>query len=321
MSSDVFARHATGETYFGFIHSCVSHSSFSSRTPCPSCPPSKNFTGRNIRSRSVAILAQAILAQAISCSNVRCVFPVHESFWFCFLQVSTAQFCSFPPFLMVRASDGTDVPDSPLPAPLRLLVLLMVLFLTLKDRIPRQYDGGENQRNVHTNCRYSCSAYPDSKIASRRFPRQWPRMLRKSRKLNKWLAALQPVLPHWKRMQRPSPVDSARRDLGIDSDIVTAPQPLGPMAQGHLMTFEIQDEDLIRSQAPKMNKHEVPFYYGSLANKITKGLRSGSILFGMNPICQPTVDLLQFIAKQVLCRSGLYLKHEPNVKTLLLEKR
>ena len=119
-------------------------------------------------------------------------------------------------------------------------------------------------------------------------------------------------------MQRPSPVDRARQDLGKYSDIVTAPQPLGPMAQGHLMTTEIQDEDLILSQAPKMNKHEVPSYYGSLANNTTKGLRSGSINYGMNPICQHTTNLSEFMTKQVLCRSGLYLKHEPNVKTLLL---
>ena len=38
-----------------------------------------------------------------------------------------------------------------------------------------------------------------------------------------------------------------------------------------------------------------------------------------NPTCQPTVDLLRFIVKQVPCRSGLYLKHEANVKTLLLD--
>ena len=31
------------------------------------------------------------------------------------LQVSTTQFCGFPPVLMARASDGTDVPVSPLP--------------------------------------------------------------------------------------------------------------------------------------------------------------------------------------------------------------
>ena len=97
--------------------------------------------------------------------------------------------------------------------------------------------------------------------------------MRKSRILNKWLAALQPLLPHWKRMQRQSPVDPARQDLGIYSDTAMAPQPLGLsglMAQGHLMTIEIQDDDMIRSQAPKMNNHEVPFYYGSLANNTTK---------------------------------------------------
>ena len=69
-----------------------------------------------------------------------------------------------------------------------------------------------------------------------------------------------------------------------------------------------------------MNNHEVPFYYGSLENNTTKGLQSGSIIFGKNPMCQHTTNLSEFIAKQVLCRSGLYLKHEPNVKTLLLDK-
>ena len=166
--------------------------------------------------------------------------------------------------------------------------------------------------------RYSCRAHPDSKIASRRFPRQWPLMLRKSRILNKWLAALQPVLPHWKRMQPPSPVDPARQDLGKNSDTVTAPQPLGlsgPMAQGHLMTIEIQDEDSTRSQAPKMNKHGVPFHYDSHVSNTTLELRIGSTIFGKS-IQQ---HLSEFIAKQVPCRSGLFLKHEPNVKTLLLD--
>ena len=143
---------------------------------------------------------------------------------------------------------------------LRIWVLLTALFVTLKeqDTVPVRW------RRKSTNCscklrscRYSYRAYPGSKIASKRFPRQWPRMMRRSRILNKWLAALQPVLPHWKRMRRPSPVDLARQDLGISSDIAMAPQPLGlsgPMAQGHLMTIEIQDEDLIHSQAPKINK-------------------------------------------------------------------
>ena len=59
---------------------------------------------------------------------------------------------------------------------------------------------------------------------------------------------------------------------------------------GHLMTIEIQDEGLIRSQDPKVNNHEVPFYYCSLANKTTNGLQSGSIFFGKNPICQHTTN-------------------------------
>ena len=63
-----------------------------------------------------AAVSVAILAQAISCSNVRGVFPVHERFWFCLVQVSTTQFCCFPSFLMTRTSDGTNVPFSPAPA-------------------------------------------------------------------------------------------------------------------------------------------------------------------------------------------------------------
>ena len=60
----------------------------------------------------------------------------------------------------------------------------------------------------------------------------------------------------------------------------------------------------------------MPSYYGSHANKTTKGLRSGSILFGKDPTCQPTTNVSEFIAKQVLCRPDSYSKQEPNVRTL-----
>ena len=66
--------------------------------------------------RDDEVASVAISAQAISCSNEHGVFPVHERFWLCLVQVSTTQFCSFPSFLMARASDGTDVPVSPVPA-------------------------------------------------------------------------------------------------------------------------------------------------------------------------------------------------------------
>ena len=54
----------------------------------------------------------------------------------------------------------------------------------------------------------------------------------------------------------------------------------GSRGPDHLMTTETQDEDLIRSQTPKMNRHEVLFNYNSLANNTTKGKQSGPITFG-----------------------------------------
>ena len=209
---------------------------------------------------------------------------------------------------MARASDGTDVPDSPSLPPLRIWVLLTALFLTAKeqDTVPVRWRRKSTKCSYRLrSCHYSFRAYPGSKIASKRFPTQWPRMMRKSQILNKLLAALQPVLPHWKRMQRSSPVDPARQDRGMYSDIAMAPQPLGlsgPVAQCHLMTIDIQDEDLIRSQAPKMNNREVPSYFDSLANNTSKELPNGSIPFGKSPICWRVTNLLEFIAKQVPCQ-------------------
>ena len=65
----------------------------------------------NCTTDSVAILAQETLLFR-TCS----FFPVHERFSFCFVQVSTTQLYRFPPVLMARARDGTDVPVSPLPS-------------------------------------------------------------------------------------------------------------------------------------------------------------------------------------------------------------
>ena len=179
---------------------------------------------------------------------------------------------------MAPASDGTDVPVSPLPASSSNMGSPNG---SLPDFEGTGYRASTMEEKINemfvqvAKLPLLIQSVSGSKIASKRFPRQWPHMMRKSRILNKWLAALQPVLPHWKRMQRPSPVDPARQDIGMYSDIAMAPPPLGlsgPIAQGHLMTIEIQDEDLIRSQAPKMNSREVPFYYGSLANNTTKGI-------------------------------------------------
>ena len=142
--------------------------------------------------------------------------------------------------------------------------------------------------------------------------------------LNKLLGALWLASLPWKRLQPLVPVALIRQDLGIYFDKAMAPQPLGlsgPMALGHLMTIELQDEDLIHPQAPKLNNPVVPFYYDSLASNSIKGLQSGSTVFLKNPTYQHTTNLSEFIVKQVQCRSSLFLKHEPNVRTLLLDIR
>ena len=80
-----------------------------------------------------AFCASAVtLAQAISCSNVHDVCSVHEFFWFCFVQVSTTQFVvSHLLSWHVRAMEQICQYLHYQP-PLRILVLLTVLFLTLK---------------------------------------------------------------------------------------------------------------------------------------------------------------------------------------------
>ena len=87
------------------------------------------------------------------------------------------------------------------------------------------------------------------------------------------------------------------------------------MAQGHLTTTETHDEGFIFPQAQKMNNHDVPPF------SISKELHSGSIPLGMNLVCWHVTNLSEFISKQVPCQSDLFLKHEGNVKTLLLAFR
>ena len=69
-------------------------------------------------------------SRTISCPNVQGVFPGHEPSWCCLVQVSTNQFCCFPPVLKARAGDGTDVSVSLSPPSSSNIVLLTTLFLT-----------------------------------------------------------------------------------------------------------------------------------------------------------------------------------------------
>ena len=106
-------------------------------------------------------------------------------------------------------------------------------------------------------------------------------------------------------------------DPGPQWNKSTALQLQGPMAQGHLMTTGTHDEGLILPQAQKMNNHEVPSFFDSLANNTSKELHSGSIPFGKSLVCWHVTNLLEFIAKQAPCQSDLFLRQEANLRTLL----
>ena len=122
-----------------------------------------------------------------------------------------------------------------------------------------------------------------------------------------------------KQVQLPPLASAARQFLGIYLDRVMTPQPLGPlgpMAQGLLTTTGTQDVDLILSQAPKTNMHEVPSCCIFRVNKSTRECPLGSRNSGQRPTHFPSTSLPEFIAKQVPYPLGLYSKQEPNVMTL-----
>ena len=150
-----------------------------------------------------------------------------------------------------------------------------------------------------------------------------------------------PSLPRWRCLQRWSRISitSLRvcaksrhmlplhqmylvlHDPGPQWNKSTALQLQGPMAHGHLMTTRTHDEGLILPQAQKINNHEVPSFFDSLANNTSKELHSGSIPFGKSLVCWHVTNLLEFIAKQAPCQSDLFLRQEANVRTLLSVKK
>ena len=107
-------------------------------------------------------------------------------------------------------------------------------------------------------------------------------------------------------MQRLHPVVLDRQALGTYSDIVTAPQPLGPsgpMDQGHLTATGRPDAELIRSRAMMMTTREVPSYCSFHVNSITLKFPRGSIESGKSPTYQPTTNPSGFISKRAVCQT------------------
>ena len=124
-----------------------------------------------------------------------------------------------------------------------------------------------------------------------------------------------------KHMQPQHPLYPVRHDPGPRSNKLMAPQPQGPMAQGHLTTTGTQDADLILSQALMMNMHEVPSYYSFHVNNTTLEFLIGSLTSGQRPLYLPTTNPSGIIAIQVAYPPDLYSRRELNVRTLWPETK
>ena len=252
-------------------------------------------------------LSVAILAQAISCSTVCGGFPVHELFWFCLVQVSTTQCCSFPPVLMASIHDGSDVSISPVLGTssnygspygsgpdldgmghrsidaqfkeLRDILLPLARgFADFDNHVKTISEAVE----VVTSRLTSVEQTVDALVAKMAL------FTALEQNVNTPALSLH-VYARLKQMQPPAPAAPTRQDLGLYLDIVMGPQPLGPsgpMARGHLTTTETQNVDLILSQALKMNMHEVPSYYSFRANNTTLEFPLGPIASGKSPTFQ-----------------------------------
>ena len=252
----------------------------------------------------------------------------HERFWFCLVQVSTTRFslfAAFPPVFMATDCAFEDAMHISLPGspPLSSNVgspggsghdLDGMASRSTDEQLTEIRD---YYYHSYTLWSFSHPGSPTLKKSSTPFLPRWPHLQKWNRITTPSLHACARSTEMWSQPQ----ASQVLQHLGTSLVKTMAPQPQGPVAQDHLMTTGTQDEDLIHSPAPKMNNPVVPFFYDSLANNTTKGLQSASIILGKNPICQRATNLSEFIAKQVPCQSGLFLKHEPNVKTLLLDIR
>ena len=282
--------------------------------PCLLCPvlfQHKGCTGFPFQSVD-------ILAQAISCSNVRTLFLRHELFWFCLVQVSTTQFCCFPPAFMACVDDGSNVSISPLPSTSSNFGSLGGSGPDLHGMGHRSYDAqfkelrdwyhscGDSQTSKMTSkpsVTLWVSAHPGLPMSNRSsipsLPRwshlqRWNRMLTPSNRMS-------PLSLHAcarsKQVQPLLQAFPAQQELGLYQDRLIALQPQGPIAQGHLTTAGTQDADVILSQTQMMKMLEVPFYCSSLVNNSMLAYLIGLIS-----------SLQRLTCPHPICRSGFIVK-------------
>ena len=215
----------------------------------------------------------AILAQAISCSNVHGVFPVHERFCFCLVQVSTTQLSLFLCISFVlMAADRASEDALHTSLPFECWFSSWFWSRPRWNGHPLRRYFGRKTRCLSVKMLYTSERRSLKFRLSQHGCSVWIHISRKHLEISRV------DLQRWNRISVPSlqvcatsrhmlpqhQMFPVRQDPGLHSNMLTAPQPQGPMAQGHLMTIETHDEDLILPQAQKMNNQEVPSYSDSL---------------------------------------------------------
>ena len=108
-----------------------------------------------------------------------------------------------------------------------------------------------------------------------------------------------------------------RQDPGLHSNKLAAPQPQGPMAQGHLMTIRNTRRRLDPFSSAEDERPRSAVLLQFPCEQYLKGITQWIDTLWVESGSWHVTNLLEFIAKQVLCQSDLFLKHEANVKTLL----
>ena len=147
------------------------------------------------------------------------------------------------------------------------------------DRMGARYNSLEDKFNeiiLQPPVQCSHRVCPNSKIASRRSPMQWPLLRPSLQVLSRSSAVSQPVLLQLIQEQLPLLVSLVLlQHLGLHQVLVVAPQPPGPVTQALRMNAGIQGGNSKITQVLMTKMHELPFSHGFLARNATQARTNG----------------------------------------------
>ena len=319
----------------------------------------------------------AIWAQAISCSNVRGVFAVHERFWFCLVQVSTTQICSFPSFSWQVLMMGPMCLSLLCLVLLRIILFLCIPFVlmatdrTCEDAMHTSLPGSpplssnvgspncfghdldgmghrsigaqfKELRNIllplarrfadfdnHVKTLSEAVGMVTSRIVSveqtvnalsakmASFATLEQNVSTLTENVNSLTARICKIETNATTVSSGS--DSARSwNILGHSNGSTAAESIGSIGPESIDDSRNTRRRLDTFSNPEDEQARSAVLLRFLCEQYHKGITIWINNLWENPTCQPTTNLSEFIAKQVLCRPDSYSKQEPNVSTFFL---